>query len=509
MGKNVPHPLKKITPFIGRQVLDIITSGMYDNPLMILREFIQNSADSIDEKYKGKTQKNGFITINIDGKNRSITITDNGCGIRKKLAVNRLIDIGHSHKEGGIRRGFRGIGRLGALAYANSIRFETRSSSNEPISVVEWDGVKLREIAKNKNKTNLTLEECVGDVIKIATKKASKDDLPNFFRVHILKINPFHKDELMNVIKVRNYLKQVAPVPMREEFAFSIRINDHLSEVEDYRSYNIFVNDVQLFRPFCLEYPINKKNTEKIKDINIFDFKNRDGDKIALGWYAKTNCLATIPKNTLVRGIRIRKGNIEVGDEYYLQDYFTEARFASWHIGEIHIVSSKIKENARRDGFEQSSEFELLLEKCSVLCRHLSNMCRASSKERSTIQSIIQKIEMAETLLDPKQVFIGPDHRSETKEHITKIIQSLKDSIGNDRSLEKKVSSLEKRSKMLSSTKFVDLKSQLDGRILRNKENKALIAEICTSLRSIHSKNMPVEDLIRRVVQPYLREHSR
>ena len=87
---------------------------------------------------------------------------------------------------------------------------------------------------------------------------------------------------------------------------------------------------------------------------------------------------------------------------YYLQDYFAETRFASWHIGELHILSPKIKENARRDGFEQSSDFELLLEKCNILCRHLSNLCRAFSKERSTIQSISQRIEMVKNLFKQK-----------------------------------------------------------------------------------------------------------
>ena len=131
-------------------MLNIITSGMYDNPLMIFREFIQNSTDSIDEKYKNKASQLGLISINIDGKNRSITILDNGNGISQDLVENRLIDIGHSYKENSMSRGFRGIGRLGALAYANSIKFETRSLKHEAISVIEWNGEKLRQISKDK-----------------------------------------------------------------------------------------------------------------------------------------------------------------------------------------------------------------------------------------------------------------------------------------------------------------------------------------------------------------------
>lgn len=33
----------KKQPIIGRQLFDMTTSGMYDNPLMIFREYVQNS----------------------------------------------------------------------------------------------------------------------------------------------------------------------------------------------------------------------------------------------------------------------------------------------------------------------------------------------------------------------------------------------------------------------------------------------------------------------------------
>ena len=33
---------------IGHQVIDIVTCGMYNNPLMVLREYVQNAADAIE-----------------------------------------------------------------------------------------------------------------------------------------------------------------------------------------------------------------------------------------------------------------------------------------------------------------------------------------------------------------------------------------------------------------------------------------------------------------------------
>ena len=97
---------------------------------------------------------------------------------------------------------------------------------------------------------------------------------------------------------------------INKNFKFAKKIQTHLENIKDYKSYNIFVNDEQIFRPFSSEYQIKKNVFEKIKDVDVFDFKNRNGEKIALGWYAKTNYLAAVPKATLMRGIRIRKGNI-------------------------------------------------------------------------------------------------------------------------------------------------------------------------------------------------------
>lgn len=35
-------------PALGKHIFNIITSGMYNDPMMIYREYIQNAVDSID-----------------------------------------------------------------------------------------------------------------------------------------------------------------------------------------------------------------------------------------------------------------------------------------------------------------------------------------------------------------------------------------------------------------------------------------------------------------------------
>ena len=74
---------KQIT--VGKDILELLTSGMYLDPLTIYREYIQNSADSIEKAVsKGllkSTEGEGEIKININYIDRSIIIEDNGTGL--------------------------------------------------------------------------------------------------------------------------------------------------------------------------------------------------------------------------------------------------------------------------------------------------------------------------------------------------------------------------------------------------------------------------------------------
>ena len=61
---------------VGSQIIGLIALGMYDNPLAIYREYIQNAADAISTSVNGG---NGRVTITIDPDyswNRLITASD-------------------------------------------------------------------------------------------------------------------------------------------------------------------------------------------------------------------------------------------------------------------------------------------------------------------------------------------------------------------------------------------------------------------------------------------------
>jgi len=115
---------------VGKDILELLSSAMYIDPLSIYREYIQNSTDSIDEAetqclYSGSTHPG--IEITIDCSDRCIKIRDNGVGVQKHAIAKTLTSIGGSKKRGKRSRGFRGVGRLSGLGYCHELVMRTKA----------------------------------------------------------------------------------------------------------------------------------------------------------------------------------------------------------------------------------------------------------------------------------------------------------------------------------------------------------------------------------------------
>ena len=65
--------------FIGKNVIENLTTAMYENLLIVYREYIQNAADSIDKAVnQGLIDRNhAEIYVDIDKNIRYISIEDN------------------------------------------------------------------------------------------------------------------------------------------------------------------------------------------------------------------------------------------------------------------------------------------------------------------------------------------------------------------------------------------------------------------------------------------------
>jgi hypothetical protein len=495
-------------PFVGYQLLNIITAGMYDDPLMVYREYVQNAVDSIDVALEKGTVFGGQeeITIQINGNDRTVRIEDNGLGIPTSSAMSTLLDLGFSPKDGAGQRGFRGIGRLGGLAYCDLLRFTTRAASEDRVTIVEWDR-RLLDGLSERSRSKKSLTQMVQRITKVCDREASPDEPSHFFRVEMIGVRRFHSDKLMNVKAARDYLSQVSPVPCDHSmFSYTERLDEFFSDVPGYRSYKVTVNGKSVMRPYSDKIQVNANTEDLVKDINVFEFLGID-KPLAKGWYAEIDYRGALPVGVAMRGIRVRQGNIQVGDEYFLAPYYLERRFATWVVGEIQVCDYNIRPNARRDGFEHTTEYESFLEQASVLGRLLSQQCRKSSKERSNSQTVMRQLDEVESRVDSLAFFIDEEHRNgmlsaslQKLEQVRRFVNSVNDGEAIKERYGKvslKVSELPERKAF-----FYDL---LDRENICNTDGISIIGRILKTLQKEYHQCKSIEDLMQRVVRPFLK----
>jgi molecular chaperone HtpG len=309
----------------------------------------------------------------------------------------------------------------------------------------------------------------------------------------------------MNVKVVNDYLAQIGPVPFDyEKFSFAGKIKEFLADVKDFRCYQVLLNGKQVVRPYSDYVQISTNVVDKVNDIEFFTFKGVDGEVVAQGWYAKLNFLASLPGGLNQRGVRIRLGNIQVGDEHFLDEKFTERRFASWQIGEIHVVNNGLKPNARRDGFEQSPNFERFHEHTSLFGRHLSNLCRRSSNTRIAkvrVESTLQKVEQ---LLYSSSIYLDEEHYQSAMKKVHSALQGIEKSVyvGLDSSIVEKYEDLKG---IVENNEYqpVFLESVLDGRRLRSFDQKALLKHIAKEVIASFDKSATAEDMLQNIFSAF------
>ncbi len=492
------------------QLLEVITSGMYDEPLMIYREYIQNCVDAIDSAVTSGLigSEDGKVRIDFKGRTRTVLIEDNGQGVDNETAERLLRSIGLSSKNSERQRGFRGIGRLGGLAYCDLVRFETKSSDDNRVAVVDWDSRELRRILEN-GRASRSLSSTVRKISNFRFREVEPDDPDHFFRVHLINIHPFHEGNIAFPKAVRNYLCQVAPVPFNEDtFSYAKRINTSLADVFEFNSYNIEINGTKLFRPYTDDIEVNKQTFVPIKGIELFDLKNNDGSSLGRGWYAVTDLKGALPDSCLARSVRVRQGNIEVGDQHFLDDFFTERRFSAWHIGELYIDDHRLIQNARRDGFEQSPEYERFVEQAIVLCRFLSRQCREASRERNHTHRVEQGISQLESAVNSASFFIDSQHLEEALELIDERRIEISGMMAENHVPKELVDRFNLAISRIDGFQesAVLLDGKVDGRSLRSYKKKELLLGLCRSIMHNYDQCASAEELLKKALSTYTKD---
>ena len=346
--------MSKQNIIIGAHMLETITRGMYDDSRTIFREYIQNSCDAVDAAVNAGvlSENEGRIDIDLDYDSRKITITDNGIGISAKDFRRVMGNIADSDKRHSENRCFRGIGRLCGLAYCGTVRFTAKFRGERVISRLVCEAGTLHELLNERDSgiNRYTAAEVLEMINEFSSENTDDIDA-HYFIVELEDINA-ENDNLLDYMDIKTYLSMTAPLPYDNGFApYGKMIHEYAERLgRRIDEYNIFLNGEQLFKGYTREFETSLC-IDEVFGLEFHDFTDDNDNLIAWMWFGISLFRGVIKNDILMRGIRLRKKNIQIGNEYTLQKLFAEDRGINYFIGEVFCVSEDLVLSNHREYF--------------------------------------------------------------------------------------------------------------------------------------------------------------
>ena len=168
-----------------KKLLDLMINSIYTNKEIFLRELISNASDALDKLYfkslnqtLGLAREDFFIKITRDDKNRTLTISDNGCGMTLEDLDNNLGVIAHSGtldakqdiKEEDIEMiGQFGVGFYSAFMVASKVEVLTKAYGEDKAYLWSSDGAEGYTVVESE-------KESFGTDIKLYIKEDIDDE---------------------------------------------------------------------------------------------------------------------------------------------------------------------------------------------------------------------------------------------------------------------------------------------------------------------------------------------
>ena len=186
-----------------KKLMDLMINSIYTNKEIFLRELISNASDAMDKLYymsltdsSIKINRNELeIRVDVNKDNRTITISDNGCGMNKEELENNLGTIAKSgslsfKEENEYKKdidiiGQFGVGFYSAFMVSSEVKVLSKPYGGE--EAYEWvssgiDGYDVRKACKDSYGTTIILK------IKEDTEESEYSNFLDDYTIkHIIK----------------------------------------------------------------------------------------------------------------------------------------------------------------------------------------------------------------------------------------------------------------------------------------------------------------------------------
>ncbi len=344
---------------VGGRLLANIARGMY-SPQGVLREYIQNAADS----YKDLALPSDDHKIIISTDKNSLSIQDFGVGMddkgireAKKIAVSTKSDYDD-------RVGFRGIGIWAGLPACKKLIVDSTKAGHPYRYRLVFD---FEDIMKHLD-DNINIKTLVDPRYKIERHAAGKEE--HYTRVTLEGITDSYK-QLLDVAELKRIASQVLPSAIDPSFQHHADLKKLLETWPGYCECHIFLQT-----PAGPEEAFRKFPEESVEPPTEEILVSDEGVELARAWFCRTK--KTSIRNVTppaVRGFQLRVKNFAVGEvnmfsaeqgySYNIhehQELKTASRLA-WFCGEIQVTNNDIKPNTPRDDLEREQAARLFIEK--------------------------------------------------------------------------------------------------------------------------------------------------
>ena len=418
---------------VGSYSLESLTTGMYENPLHCVREYVQNGYDAIRAARVEQliAEDEGTVAIAISGspKRPTLTITDDGIGISAADAVMTLVSLGASQKRSNVNAGFRGIGRLAGIAYCGTLRFTTTMASEEVATVVEFDCGRLRGFMRPSAE--------VQDVREVIRLSATTTTQPAPAEKHGTDVEMIGLTgvgiEFAEIEKLVPYLRQVCPTEYSDRFSQAPRIRTFATSV----GYPIGAIDVetrykrertQILKAYDDVTPTSDaRRPSTVRDVEFLNSAELGWH----GWIGKSNFKGELTDDQ-VAGVRFRVKNIQIDGSDLIETLGaeltqggTEGRLQRYAVGEIFITNPAVVPNARRDGFEDSKAWAAIRADVKLkVARRVITLVREASTSRRTLKQLKAEIDGVDRAL--KAEWLEPSAADNLSGAIARLLGRLK-----------------------------------------------------------------------------------
>ncbi len=303
---------------VGAGILSIITESLYDNPIVIFREYVQNSVDSVMQNSNHLTD----CEIHIWKNDSNLFFLDNGFGIADEQFEDKMKRIGHSNKVKTSNLGYKGIGRLSGVPYCKELIFiNIVDYKNNKFQLFSINCAKYEEIKRKDNFNELGFSELINEI----SECKDINDLSEFsidkhldliveqntgFIVVLKDIT----DVIKNIIEDNEFidnLQWLLPIDFRSELYNPDKEDDLFKELTTNKNKDDSLPTIK----YCNIFYDNQKLLRPIKKEMLRTYLCKNNFKYAIGFHAFRNDKIMIDKANSFSGIRLYIDNMLLCDE--------------------------------------------------------------------------------------------------------------------------------------------------------------------------------------------------